>query len=146
MNLDDFFPYRLARLSESVSQAVAQVYKSRFELSRDEWRIVAALAGNERMRNVDLVSHSSLDKMQVSRAVARLADAALVTKLKDPEDGRGFVLRLTPAGRSLYRKIVPMVLAREAFLLEGLDAQERASLARAMDKLQARARTLQQQG
>jgi uncharacterized membrane protein len=46
----------------------------------------------------------------------------------------------------LYRKIVPMAQAREAYLLESLDPQERAMLATALDKLLDRARQLQERG
>ena len=78
--------------------------------------------------------------------MSRLVDAGIITKEADPEDGRAFVLSLLPAGRALYKKIEPMVLAREAFLLDGLDAQERASLESALAKVLERARQLKEQG
>ncbi|MDU0959595.1 MAG: MarR family transcriptional regulator, partial [Bradyrhizobium sp.] len=39
LKLQEYFPYRLARLAEQVSLAVAEVYADRFALSRQEWRI-----------------------------------------------------------------------------------------------------------
>ena len=72
MDLNSFFPWRLARLAEAVSQAIGQVYGERFELSRDEWRIVAALAGAGEVRTAHVLDSSALDKMRVSRALARL--------------------------------------------------------------------------
>jgi DNA-binding MarR family transcriptional regulator len=146
MRLQEFFPYRLARLAESVSQATAQVYRERFALSRDEWRILAALAELGEVKTVQVMEHSTLDKMRVSRAVSRLTDAGLVARSADPEDGRAYRLRLLPAGLALYRKIVPMVQAREAFLLEALSPAEREALGRAMDAVQARASQLLRQG
>ena len=44
MDLQAFFPYRLAVLSEAVSLSLAEVYADRFKLSRDAWRVLAALA------------------------------------------------------------------------------------------------------
>jgi len=146
MNLSSFFPYRLAVLAEAVSQSVALVYGSRFALSREEWRVIAALADKGVMRNVHMVDCTTLDKMQVSRAVARLETKGMVAREPDPEDGRGHVLRILPAGRALVRKIVPMVLAREQFLLEDLDDAERAVLDRVLAKVLARARALGEQG
>lgn len=146
MNLNEFFPYRLAVLAEAVSRATAQVYAARFDLTRDEWRVLAALAGDGAMKTTRLIEHTTLDKMQVSRAVARLEGNGLLQRGADPEDRRGQVLDLLPAGRALYRKIVPMVQAREAFLLEGLSADERAALEAALAKVLQRARQLQQQG
>ena len=146
MDLQTFFPYRLARLAEAVSQATAQVYSERFDLTRDEWRVLAALAGEREMRTAQVLESSTLDKMRVSRAVAKMEAAGLLARSPDPEDGRAWRLRLLPAGQALYRRIVPMVRAREAFLLESLAPEERAALDRALDAVQARAAQLLRQG
>jgi DNA-binding MarR family transcriptional regulator len=145
MNLQQFLPYRLAVLAEAVSQAVASVYRERFGLTRDEWRVLAALADCGTVKTTRVIEHTTLEKMQVSRAVARLEAAGLITRLPDPDDGRGWLLQMQPAGRALYRRIVPLVQAREAFLLEGLDEQERALLDRALATMLARARLLARQ-
>jgi DNA-binding MarR family transcriptional regulator len=145
MELSRFFPYRVSVLAESVSQCLAQVYSERFGLTRDEWRVLAALAEAGTVKTAHVIESTALEKMRVSRAAARMETADLIERLPDPEDGRGWLLRLKPAGRSLHQKIVPVVQAREAFLLEALSAQERAALDRALDKLQARAGLLLQQ-
>mgnify|MGYP003353984026 CR=1 FL=1 len=47
----------------------------------------------------------------------------------------------------LFRsKIVPMVLARQDYLFEGLQPEERDALERAMDRVLERARQLARQG
>ncbi len=145
MNLQRFLPYRLAVLAEAVSQAVASVYRERFGLTRDEWRVLAALADCGTVKTTRVIEHTTLEKMQVSRAVARLEEAGLITRLPDPDDGRGWLLQLQPAGRALYRRIVPLVQAREAFLLEGFSEQERVLLDRALSTMLDRARLLARQ-
>lgn len=140
--LTAFFPYRLAVMAERVSQAVAQLYADRFEITRAEWRVLAALGVNGAMAARDIAAYSTLDKMQVSRAVARLDEAALITATTDDTDRRAKILALTPAGRALFQKIVPLAQAREAYLLEDLDPQERAALDKAIDKVIARAEGL----
>jgi DNA-binding MarR family transcriptional regulator len=142
MELEQFFPYRLAVLAEQVSQATAQAYRARFTLGRDEWRVLAALAQQADVRAADLKERTTLEKMQVSRALARLEADGLVTRAPHPEDGRAHSVRLTSAGQALYRKIVPMVQSREACLLADLTAQERKVLASALAKVEARAREL----
>jgi DNA-binding MarR family transcriptional regulator len=146
MDLQQFFPYRIAVLAESVSQCVAQVYRERFGLTRDEWRVLAALAGAGKVRTSHVMQSSTLEKMQVSRAVTRMEKDGLIERLPDPDDGRGWLLRMTPAGRALYAKVVPIVQAREEFLLEALDAEERQVLDRALDKIRQRAELLGRQG
>jgi DNA-binding MarR family transcriptional regulator len=146
MDLQSFLPYRLAVLTESVSRGIAQVYARRFDLSREEWRVLAALGQAGRMKTQAALLTTTLDKMQVSRAVSRLERKGFVEREPDAEDRRNRILRLTTAGRAAYRRIEPMVLAREAFLLEALDEAERAALDRALDKLVERARQLERQG
>lgn len=146
MDLDNFLPYRLAVLSEQVSQCIALVYRERFGLSRDEWRVLAALAEGGAVKTGVVIETSALDKMQVSRAAKGLEDKACLERLPDPQDGRGWLLRLTPAGRALLQKIAPMVRAREAFLLEALSAEERAVLDRAIERLAEQAERLSRQG
>lgn len=144
--LADFFPYRLAVLAENVSQAVAQLYGDRFQITRAEWRVLAALGANNGMAAKDISAYSTLDKMQVSRAVARLEEAGLVTRATDDADRRAKILTLTASGRALFQKIVPLAQAREDYLLEDLDPQERAALDKAMAKVLARAQGLIERG
>lgn len=146
LKLQSFFPYQLAVLAETVSRAMAQVYAERFELSRDEWRVVAALYENGAMKTTDVIAHTTLDKMQVSRAVTRLERDALLERSEDASDRRNKVLRLLPAGQALVAKIVPLVQARVEFLLEALDADERRSLEALFGKLQGRAAQLIRHG
>ena len=133
-------------LAEQVSLATAQVYRERFALSRDEWRVLAALAHQGEIRAADVKDRTTLDKMQVSRALARLEAQGLVARAPDPDDGRASRVRLLPAGNALYRKIVPMVQAREDYLLSDLTPQERKVFAAAIDKVEVRARQLTRQG
>lgn len=142
MNLDDFFPYRLALLSEAVSRATSLVYAERFGLGRDEWRILAALANRTSTKTSELISLTTMDKMQVSRALARLVSDGLVDRRVDPKDRRGHELRLRPSGRLLYARIVPKVEERADHLLAELSDTERQQLMRSMDLVLDRARSL----
>lgn len=144
--LAEFFPYRLAVLADRVSQALSQVYLDRFDLSRAEWRVLAALGVQQEMAAKDIGPYSTLDKMQVSRAIARLEEGGLVRREDDTGDGRAKIVCLTPAGRALYNKIVPLARAREAYILEALDPAERDALRRAMERLQQRADSLIERG
>lgn len=146
LDLAGFFPYRLSTLDMAVSQAVAQLYTGRFNLSRQEWRIVAALGSHEAMSAKELAAYSSLEKMQVSRAISRLRQANLLIQQEDREDRRYTRVSLSEQGRSVYRKIVPLVLAREEFILSALSAEEKVQLTELMNKIYDKALELQQWG
>lgn len=141
LDLQRYFPYRLARLAEQVSIAVAEVYGHRFSLSRQEWRILAALGARPVLPTKEIGRLTTLDKMNVSRAVQSLEARGIVMRTRDPEDGRERIVALTSAGRALYRKIVPYALAREASLLAVLTREEIATLDTVMRKLSAAAST-----
>jgi DNA-binding MarR family transcriptional regulator len=133
------FAYRLAVLADRVSLAVARVYEDRFGLSRAEWRVIAALAANERMTAKELGPYSTLDKMQVSRAVQLLEASGYIERQEDESDRRSKILRLTPGGQALYRQIRPLVVAQENYILGMLKPQERAALDDVVDRLRERA-------
>jgi DNA-binding MarR family transcriptional regulator len=141
-DLTAFFPYRMAVLAEQVSQAISQVYLDRFELSRAEWRVLAALGSSGAMAARDIGPYSTLDKMQVSRAVARLEQEGLIQRAEDSSDARAKIISLTAAGHALYHRIVPLAQARETYLLEALAPEERKALRTIMDRLQERAESL----
>lgn len=146
MDLTTFFPHQLSTLSEAVGRAVSQVYADRFGLTREEWRILAVLSEPREMKTREALDRSALDKMQVSRAVARLETRGLIEREDDPADRRNKILRLTRTGRDLVRKVEPLVLAREAYLLEALPEADRAALARAFAIVRGRAEDLARRG
>lgn len=134
--------YRLVTLAERVSRAIAQTYEETFELTRPEWRVLAALAANGAMTARDLGPYSTLDKMQVSRAIHGLEAAGYVERRRDEKDKRSNILRLTPGGEALYRQIRPLVSAREAEILAALSPHERAALGDMIGRLRDRVETL----
>ncbi|RXH35329.1 MULTISPECIES: MarR family transcriptional regulator [Bradyrhizobium] len=137
LELQQYFPYRLARLAEQVSLAVAEVYSERFALTRQEWRVLAILGVRPEIATKEIGPLTTLDKMQVSRAVQGLESRGIASRKHHAGDRRELIVALTPAGRALYRKIVPFALAREAELLGVLTAEEAKVLDRVMHKLSA---------
>lgn len=136
--LERYVPFRLSVLANRMTRAVARVYSRRFRLSAPEWRTMAVLGRYGAMSANSVIECTAMDKVRVSRAVARLLAGDYVTRRSDPEDRRRAILDLTPRGLGIYRQIVPLVLAVEADLLGVLTAEERAALEVALSKLEAR--------
>jgi len=141
-DLTRFMPYRLAVLADDVSATIAQVYVDRFDLTRDQWRILAWLGKHAEMQAKEVGRSAGLDKMQMSRALARLEEKKLVSIKPDAQDRRGNILQLTKQGRALYDKITPLVTAREDYLLAALTPDETAALDTIIDKLRRQALAL----
>ncbi len=146
LQLSDYFPYQLSTLDTAVSRSMSQLYSGRFDLNRHEWRVMAALGNNKAMTAKEIGMHCNLEKMQVSRTVSRLKDSDLILQQEDNDDRRYTRLSLTEKGKVIYRKLVPLLLAREAFILSALSADELSQLLILMNKIGQKAQELQQWG
>lgn len=135
LDLERFLPYRLSVLSNNVSQAIARQYAERFELSVNEWRAMAILGRYPGVSANEVAERTAMDKVAVSRALARLIDAGRVRRTTHGDDRRRSVLELTARGRKVYEQVAPMALRHEQRLLAHLDAQERDWLDRILTKL-----------
>jgi len=140
--LEDFLPYRLSVLSNRVSRAIAQRYAKAFDLTIPEWRVVAVLGRKSRLTAKEIAEATEMDKVAVSRAVARLTAARRVAARADAADARRQLLALTREGETLHARIAPIALETERLLLNALSARERAALDRLIDRLLAAAREL----
>ncbi|MBV8652799.1 MAG: winged helix-turn-helix transcriptional regulator [Alphaproteobacteria bacterium] len=139
--LERFLPYRLSVLTNRISTAIARVYAKRFDLTVPEWRVMAVLGRFGAMSANSVCDRTAMDKVRVSRAVARLAASGRLMRRIDADDRRRSVLALTGEGRAVYDEIGPLALAVEARLLMPLDGADRADLDRLLAKLEARAAT-----
>src|SRR6266446_5317952 len=141
LELERFLPYRLSVLTNRISTAIARVYVRRFGLTVPEWRVMAVLGRFGAMSANAVCERTAMDKVRVSRAVARLAAAGRLDRRTDAADRRRALLELTPRGRAVYDEIGPLALAVEARLLAQLSDADRADLARLLPKLEAVAAT-----
>lgn len=137
-DLGGFLPYRLNRVAELVSLRFAAQYKARFQMTRPEWRTLAALGSAGRMTATEIGRHSSMHKTKVSRAVHAMEQRRWLKRTADADDRRMEHLELTQAGRKAYEEMAELAriyqetlageFGGEAFgsLLSGLAAAERA--------------------
>lgn len=146
LQLSDFFPYRLAMLNSSVSEVIAQLYSGRFDLSPQEWRVMAALGENTQMSAKEIAQFTSMEKMQVSRAISTLKTSDLLFQKTDNKDRRFSSVSLSEQGKQTYLKIVPLVAARERYLLSVLTDEELQLFNQFVDRLAQQAETLKQLG
>lgn len=140
--LDRFLPYRLSVLANTVSTSIARVYAHRFGLSVPEWRVMAVLGMSPPLTAGDVCGRTAMDKVRVSRAVARLLRGGLLDRRVDAGDRRRAFLTLSRKGRRVYRDIIPLALGAEAQLNAALAPEELRQLDGLITKLQARADAL----
>lgn len=139
LHLENFLPYRLSVLSNTVSSAIGAAYFLNFGLSIPEWRVMAVLASNPGLSAAEVTARTAMDKVAVSRAVASLISAGRLRRTTVPADRRRTHLELTRAGQDVYAQVVPVALTYERQLVASLSRRDRAILDRIMRVLLGRA-------
>lgn len=137
--LESFLPYRLSVVANRISRGLADLYEQEFGLTIPEWRLLAILARFGPLSAMEVSQRAAMDKVRVSRAVARAVDSGLVARAVDHGDRRRLTLTLTEAGWRVHDAIVPLARAREAELLAEFGADEVAQLHALLGRLQDRA-------
>jgi DNA-binding MarR family transcriptional regulator len=119
-------------LHEALSHLV-RVYQFRdrdkiccYDVSVTQCYALEVLVERGPLRSSALAEVLKLDKSTTSRVVDALVRKGYVEKLADAEDARAVSLRVTRQGRALYTRINGELIAQQAELIRGLDADVRA--------------------
>jgi DNA-binding MarR family transcriptional regulator len=139
LKLENFLPYRLAVLSNTVSATVARAYDKRFSVSIPEWRVIAVLGRFPGLSAVEVAGRTLMDKVAVSRAVTKLIKNGRIEREFADADKRRSILNLSEEGKKLHDEIATLALDFERDLLQGFSQEEIDSLNGIMERLLARA-------
>ena len=140
--LEEFLPYRLAVLSHTVSNKIANVYEERFQVSIPEWRVIAILGRFPGLSAVEVAQRTMLDKVAVSRAVTKLIKNGRLDREFADADRRRSILNLSEEGRRIHDEIAPLAMQFERDLLHGISEEEYERYNLVMERLVARARMI----
>lgn len=140
--LENFMPYRLSVLSNTVSTTVARAYDKRFKVSIPEWRVIAVLGRFPGLSAVEVAERTLMDKVAVSRAVTKLIKNGRIDREFADADRRRSILNLSEEGRQLHDEIATLALEFERDLLEGLTAEQLEQFDVILERLLARARLI----
>jgi DNA-binding MarR family transcriptional regulator len=128
LKLSTFLPYRLSVVAAVASEGLARIYSEQFGIAIPEWRILATVGEFRSISAKAIGLHAHMDKVKVSRAAVSLEARGFIRRLPNPDDLREAFLVLTPAGQTVYDKIVPMALDYVERLTSNLSSEEEAAL------------------
>jgi DNA-binding MarR family transcriptional regulator len=94
--------------------------------------VLAALAAEGPSRLTALAAATGIAQPAMTQLVGRLQREGLVVRLIDPEDARATLVAITDAGRALRDELHQSLHERMTELLDGLPADDQATLALAM--------------
>ena len=142
-DLEQFLPYRLSVLANTVSQGIAASYRDEHGISVIEWRILAVLGRYPGLTASEVTDRTAMDKVAIHRGVKSLLEKDLLMRETDPADRRRQCLLITPGkGRTVLNKVVPRAEKFECRLLEALSPEESQSFFEILEKLQKAAAEL----
>ena len=137
--LKQFLTYRMHVLNKLSERGISERYQTKLGITLPEARVIASVGSFGPFSIMELAKHANLDKSQASRAAEALIQRGLVARAPSAEDGRVVVISLTPEGRALFRKVMPIARKWNADLFSCLDEEQAQALGHALDKVIARA-------
>lgn len=134
--LASYLPYLLNRAGARIATAFGEEIRP-LGATLQIWRVLAALREQDGRRMGDLSATTSIDVSTLTRLVDNMEKKDLVARQRDPEDARAVVLNVTPAGRRLTARILPIAERYEKVALQGFDPGEAEQLKAALRRLYA---------
>lgn len=135
LDLEQFLPYRISVLSNRVSTNIARLYGERYGLSIPEWRVITILALYPGSSASEVSERTAMDKVAVSRAVARLLERGFIKRDTHGDDRRRSVLALSAPGFEVYETVAPLVMDVTRKLMSVLTEEEEQVLEKLITRL-----------
>lgn len=137
-DVQTFLPYLLNQAAEASSLEFQKVYKDRYGMLRNEWRVLFHLGIYGRMTARDIGARAAMHKTKISRAVQRLAERRYLLRTRDDGDRRVEHLDLTLMGRKVYSDLHAVAREYDQALVDGLPKADVERLKAQLTQLAAR--------
>ena len=128
---------RIVRLASLFQQAYSATFGP-LGLNDGDYGVLAPLrragAANQ-LTPTELAKHRMMTSGGMTAALDRLERKGLVTRVPNPDDRRGSLVRLTDAGRDIVDEAMTQHVLTEQRLVSGLDEQEQEQLRLLLRKL-----------
>jgi MarR family transcriptional regulator, organic hydroperoxide resistance regulator len=137
LNLSDYLPYLVNRVGTIIAERFGAETLAPHGLSIAMWRVMAALSANGGQRQIDLADLTSIDASTLSRLVTRLVRTGMVTRTRSASSNREVIVALSPKGRAVVARLIPLAYAIEADCGAGIAPGELAVVKRCLRRMYA---------
>ena len=135
LDLGNYLPYLINRVGFALVESFTADALTPHGLSIAMWRVLAALSNRGEQRQIDLVDMTSIDASTMSRLVTRLVRMGLVTRSRSATSNREVVVELSPKGRVLVQRLIPIAKKLEQTASAGLPPKDLAVAKRALGRM-----------
>lgn len=121
---------RIQRLSRHLLREMEKTF-AQFGLNRASFDVIATLrrlGPPYALSPGDLMAWTMVTSGTMTNRIDQLEKAGLVERIRNPQDGRGFLISLTPRGLEIAEKAVTAHVATQTRLVAGLTNTQRAQL------------------
>ena len=126
--VDRFLAAHLMGTANRLSNGASRYYRQRFNLGMSEWRAMMAIGSHAGLIGRQVADQADLDHAAASKSVRLLHERGLVSLEQTNRRGRAAIVRLTPEGREIYRKLRQSALRRQKRLLAAFTPEETEQL------------------
>jgi DNA-binding MarR family transcriptional regulator len=132
--LESHLGFWLRFVSNRVSAEFARSLHAR-QTSVAEWVVLLHLYEREKATPGELAEASTMTRGAISKIIDKLQAKGWIRSKANPEDNRGQLLSLTPAGRRNLPELAEIADQNDEQFFACLDAGERSTLRRLLSKL-----------
>lgn len=98
-------------------------------LTRGQFDVIVTLGRTQGLRCTDLARETLVTKGTLTGVLTRLEKKKLVSRTQNPNDRRGQIIRLTPAGETLFEQVFPRHIKHlEGYFDRSLTSEEMETL------------------
>jgi DNA-binding MarR family transcriptional regulator len=109
--------------------------KAGHEINFDEWSIIVTLWENDGQSQQYLGCVTLRDKASIKRLIDNLENRNLVLRIPDKTDRRQKLIYLTPGGKRLYQKLMPVVKETLTGAEQGIEPEHLATCREVLGKI-----------
>jgi len=144
LKVNEFLTFHLLRLASIAKGSVTREYLEPAGLSVPEWRLLATVVVFSPVPFADVTAMTTMDKGQVSRTLRSAQAKGYVETELVPVDRRSesgatsisrVVVSITPAGRDIYEKVMPVAQRYQMGLIELMNPEERRVMLEVLQRL-----------
>jgi homoprotocatechuate degradation regulator HpaR len=103
-------PIALLRAREAVVARFRPVLAAR-DVTEQQWRVIRVLAEDSPLDASEVANRACVLAPSLTRIIKALEDRRLITRERDPGDGRRISLSITPTGLAMIREVTPETCA-----------------------------------
>lgn len=123
-SVNRFLAAYIMGVANRLANGASSYYRTHFNLGMSEWRAMMAIGATAESIVREVAEMADLDYAAASKSVRVLEQRGFVSVEQTTGRGRAAIVRLTPEGAVVYKKLKDAARRRQTKLIDAFDADE----------------------